>query len=225
MEDLKWLSNEKYKKYSYIVYNKGSDSNYYKSDKFLREIRLPNVGRESHTYLYHIIHNYNHLNEMTIFLPGSMELPHKTRKGIALLDQLVETPSTSIFVCDKELKTRQVLHEHMFLTLNYANSSNKMNINNNQGSKLQPSYFRPFGFWYMFHFDKNLSNTYTTYNSIFALSRELIQSKTVDYYNILIRELDHHHNPEVGHYFERAWYAVFYDSNIETTQVYVSLTF
>ncbi len=55
MEDLEWLQNENFKEYSYIVYNKGTNSNYCKTDKFLKEIKLPNVGREAHTYLFHII--------------------------------------------------------------------------------------------------------------------------------------------------------------------------
>ena len=34
---------------------------------------LPNIGRESHTYLYHIINNYDTLPEVTVFLQGDGE--------------------------------------------------------------------------------------------------------------------------------------------------------
>ena len=34
--------------------------------------RLPNVGRESHTYLHHIVANYDHLASVTVFTQGSI---------------------------------------------------------------------------------------------------------------------------------------------------------
>ena len=61
-EDLKWLN-------PYIsiatIYNKGSES-----ECINNSIKLPNVGRESHTYLYHIINNYDNLADRTIFFQG-----------------------------------------------------------------------------------------------------------------------------------------------------------
>ena len=61
-EDLKWLEP-----YSSIttIYNKGSESEY-----ATNSINIPNVGRESHTYLYHIINNYENLADRTIFFQG-----------------------------------------------------------------------------------------------------------------------------------------------------------
>jgi hypothetical protein len=46
------------------IYNKG------KNDIKYPFITLPNVGRESHTYLYHIIKNYDNLADLTIFCQG-----------------------------------------------------------------------------------------------------------------------------------------------------------
>ena len=46
-----------------IIYNKGNTLE--------NSIQLPNVGREAHTYLYHIINNYNNLAEFTCFLQGN----------------------------------------------------------------------------------------------------------------------------------------------------------
>ena len=47
-----------------LIYNKGNnniDANYFNI------INLKNVGRESHTYLYHIVNNYDNLAKNTIF--------------------------------------------------------------------------------------------------------------------------------------------------------------
>jgi hypothetical protein len=49
-----------------IVYNKGDDN----IAPFSNVIKLDNVGREGHTYLYHIINNYNKLSDRVTFSQG-----------------------------------------------------------------------------------------------------------------------------------------------------------
>ena len=49
------------------LYNKGTD----KLCALDTIIQLPNFGREGHTYLYHIIQNYDCLNDRTIFSQGN----------------------------------------------------------------------------------------------------------------------------------------------------------
>jgi len=48
-----------------IIYNKGPDV-----ETQQPMIKLPNVGREGHTYLHHIIENYDTLDDYTMFLQG-----------------------------------------------------------------------------------------------------------------------------------------------------------
>ena len=52
-----------------IIYNKGE---YVKILQNFNYIELENIGRESHTYLYHIINNYNNLSDKTIFFQGKI---------------------------------------------------------------------------------------------------------------------------------------------------------
>ena len=59
-EDLSWL--EDYASLKTRVYGKGSDDG---------DQRLPNVGREAHTYLHHIVEHYDDLAEVTVFLQGN----------------------------------------------------------------------------------------------------------------------------------------------------------
>lgn len=59
-EDLTWI--EPYLSNT-TIYNKGLDY-------IDNSIKIPNVGRESHTYLYHIINNYDNLADRTIFFQG-----------------------------------------------------------------------------------------------------------------------------------------------------------
>lgn len=64
-ESLEWSSNISNTRTKCIIYNKGS-----KLDHIGPIIHLPNVGREEHTYLYHIINNYDNLSDYTMFLQG-----------------------------------------------------------------------------------------------------------------------------------------------------------
>ena len=67
-EDLEWL--KKYKDFKITVYNKGESLS---DNKFFKVINLENKGRESHTWLYHIVNNYYNLNEINIFLQGKID--------------------------------------------------------------------------------------------------------------------------------------------------------
>lgn len=58
-EDINWLKDIHHKTY---LYNKGEDE---------VGIKLDNVGREAHTFLYHIVNNYDDLEDFTIFLQGN----------------------------------------------------------------------------------------------------------------------------------------------------------
>jgi Protein of unknown function (DUF3431) len=53
------------------IYDKSDTPNLLKIETPGKVIRLPNLGRESHTYLTHIVNNYNKLAELTVFSQGS----------------------------------------------------------------------------------------------------------------------------------------------------------
>lgn len=60
-ENIDWTKNLD----NVIIYNKGNDISNYNT------IKLPNVGREGHTYYTHIYNNYYNLDDYTIFLQGN----------------------------------------------------------------------------------------------------------------------------------------------------------
>lgn len=60
-EDISWLNSIDVKK---TIYNKGND-------EIENSIRLPNIGRETQTYFYHIVNNYDNLDEWTFFIQGN----------------------------------------------------------------------------------------------------------------------------------------------------------
>ena len=69
-EDLLWLDGIFT---NVVIYNKGSELD--EQAALLKEGRkfyqLENIGREAHTYLHHIVNNYNNLSTWNIFLQGN----------------------------------------------------------------------------------------------------------------------------------------------------------
>lgn len=60
-EDVSWIQN--IKNANITVYDKSGDSD--------AKNPLPNVGREAHTYLHHIIKNYDNMADVTLFVQGN----------------------------------------------------------------------------------------------------------------------------------------------------------
>lgn len=60
-EDLAWLKRVP-REFRVTVYDKGDGSG--------AGIRLPNTGREAHTYLYHLSERYESLADLTVFVQG-----------------------------------------------------------------------------------------------------------------------------------------------------------
>ena len=205
-EKLEWLKEEPFNKYNYIVYNKGNNDNYYKSDKFIIDIKLENVGRETHTYLYHIINNYDNLSNLTIFVPGSLDLEIRHDRAKRLFNEIENNKNYDIFAC--------ILGDGTFnhnFTLDNWLSTNEDNRSLNTSESLKLSEIRPFGDWYTKVFgDLNKDGKCFTVNSTFALTKETILKKPKSYYENLITYVNEHHNHETVHYFERSWETVFY---------------
>lgn len=57
-ENIDWIKNLKIKNLDIIIYNKFYDE---------QQALFNETGRESHTYLHHIYHNYDNLSDYTIF--------------------------------------------------------------------------------------------------------------------------------------------------------------
>ena len=95
-ENIKWLKDYPFNEFKIKCYNKGPEP---PTNECITPncniINLPNVGRESHTYLYHIINNYDNLAPVTIFIPGScIESNYKYNILIKILDILYKTNNT-----------------------------------------------------------------------------------------------------------------------------------
>jgi hypothetical protein len=204
-ENLKWLNDKPYNKYRNIIYNKSDNTNFNTNSKTEKIVKLENVGRCDHTYLYHIIQNYDNLADITVFLTGSINLRHKNRKATRLLNE-IERHKQNVFLGNKYNNVQKDLYN---FRLNYYGSSEANNHILNSETKLELAPIRPFGKWYKDKFN-GIHIEYVSYAGIFSVDKKEILQHPKSYYENLIKELEKTSNPEVGHYFERSWNAIFY---------------
>jgi hypothetical protein len=87
-EDISWLTP--YQDLC-VIYNKGNEIE-------LPNIPLLNMGREAHTYLHHIIENYENLDDITIFTQGNPfdHCPNFVEKIKDIVDKGIESPFVNL---------------------------------------------------------------------------------------------------------------------------------
>jgi len=209
-EDLEWLKEEPFNQYPVIVYNKGPNQDFYHAPNITQIIPVKNVGRCDHTYLYHIIENYDNLADITIFLPGSTQIDYKMIKARLQITECLKHNNTVFVNCNyHENGVHKELYD--FQLDDWISTDNTNKILKTE-EKLLPAEIRPFGKWYETKFP-NIHVKYVSYTGILGISKKHILQHPKSYYENLIRELSTHSNPEVGHYFERSWAAIFTPNN------------
>jgi len=205
-EDLDWIQRLDMTPFRWIIiYNKGrSLTKPLPANGKIRVVSLPNVGRCDHTYMYHIVNNYDRLATNTIFVPASCAMEYKWKNAMKTIGLTLSTKD-SVFVGDLYNDVAKDLGD---FKLDEWKASNGQNVSLNPETKLLPCPERPFGVWFKNNFG-DIHIRGVVFYGIFSVHRDHIHNRTLDFYKQLIRYLDHHSNPEAGHYFERAWLAIF----------------
>ena len=186
-EDIQHL--EKYKDIT-IVYNKGAPN----VPCFFETISLPNIGRESHTYLYHIIHNYDHLAEYTFFRQGHIE-----DHNVFEMEEYLQEKNFIGNISNLPVQTlnQNIKHYGKFLQDLKRGDLKKAPMNPYQ-------WFSIIGLKLSMHSHFNM-----VWGANFTVSRDVIRRKPKAFYEYLIQFVEYSSNPEEGHYFERGWYLLF----------------
>jgi hypothetical protein len=206
-ENLEWTLEEPFNRYQYIVYNKGDNENFEK--KHVKKIiNLNNVGKCDHTYLYHIIDSYDNIADITVFFPGSIDMIYKKKIGVKILNE-INSRNKAVFI---SLNQNDIKKLHYNFKLDHYKTSHKNNKTKNSENLLKKSTIRPYGLWFENMFG-NLKVNCLIYYGIFSIDKNDIIQHPKTRYESLIKDLSDHSNPEVGHYFERSWCAVFHPMN------------
>ena len=182
--NLEWIAP--YSNYCH-VYHKGEDI--VPRYEFRQWDRLPTTIRgEAHTYLHHIISNYNHLADITVFLNEG--LATHQRDGSAYND---------VFNYVKEARKSGISFKRPGRTLSKFESITSRT--SHLGSLAQ--------FWKTV-FDKPHPSKITfSPGSCFGVSRELIRKHPNDFYQNILSHLSLEHSLEFNSYMEKFWIAMF----------------
>jgi len=172
-EDISWINtinNSLINKI--VVYNK-----FHKIEPY-----LPNVGREGHTYLYHIINNYNNLSDYTIFCQG---------------DPIFHCNNFLDLIHNKESYSKDI----MFLCpQNYENIYG--NFDKAHPTGLPMYYF----FDLLFNIKLSINEKLKVYyGAQFIVHKQNITNRPKEFYEFLIKFLSYETNPIEGYIIERLW--------------------
>jgi hypothetical protein len=205
-EDLNWMQEYPFNLFQYTVYNKGVNDNFNKTN-VTKIINLHNVGRCDHTYLYHIIENYNNLANVTVFFPGSINIDLKKNKAYHILINIIQSNFTKAYFIGHYCESIKETFKDFYLDNWQCTEKNNLLLNNE--SVLYKSEIRPYGDWYT-HFFGNTQSNWITFYGVFSIDKRDIVQYSVEHYKKLIELVNTHSNPEVGHYIERSWGVIFY---------------
>lgn len=173
-----------------IIYNKGDDN----IPKYYNSIKLPNIGRESHTYLYHIINNYDTLATITLFIQGRVS-DHK-------LLPIMEYFKDNKFIGRESTYDIEMLKDYI--------QHNGKYLKELKNKDLKKSKYTPYQWINKIGLNiENLKKFKMVWGANFSVSKDMIHKKPKIFYENLIKYLEYDKNPEEGHFFERSWSIIF----------------
>lgn len=194
-EDLEWL--RPYAK-NVIIYHKGNETG--PRFKVKKWVKLENVWREWHTYLYHIINNYNNLADINIFLQWNIN--DHIKDWITYNNPTIYLKETiKYWFSSRDLwlilkKIPQINYSWKFnemLKNWFLKKSNLIfwDFYKDLFNKTQPKIIFSFCWW------------------CFWVQKKLIYKRPIEFYSKVFNYLNNHTNPEEWHYLERLWFTIF----------------
>lgn len=177
-ETIDWLNNVP-NDWEIIIYNK------YEGDNL-----LPNVGRESHTYLYHIIKNYNNLPDEIMFCQAKPHIDYKW------LDQWFNDHNF------KNIRTKKPKRNNFPKSISWGTLKN-VELDANRCWKN------------LFGTEYHGNPIDMFYNGLFKVKKEAILKYPKSFYENAIKMVDYCADPVEGHFFERIWLELFREKVIQ----------
>ena len=205
-ESLSWLNEYPFNQFEYIVYNKGDNDNFEKTN-VKNIINIPNVGMCDHTYLYHIIENYHNLSNIIVFLPGSVHIPEKKQRAIQILNNIINSNYTNAYFIGYYYKSVKEKFKY-FIKNDHKCVCQENNIKNGR-TILFKCKIRPYGNWYNYFFGDTPAH-WVQFSGVFSIDKRDIIQHPLERYITLIQTVSFHSNPESAHYMERSWGVIFF---------------
>ena len=199
-EDLSWLAPIVD---SSVIYTKGGASTAARYPE--RTLWLPNIGREGHTYLHHIVTAYDSLPEVTIFLQGRID-DHVSLEPAEIREKSAHTkPGELITFPWRELELfdcwKGIPWEEYPCWENWSSMTCK------RAPRSAGQYFQD-----LLGYDHLPDSIGFQPGANFAVHKKTIRRRSRTFYEKLLQTIFlgkmAHVNPETGHYMERFWLAI-----------------
>ena len=172
------------------IYHKGSQD--IPHFEYRQWEKLPNIGREGHSYLHHIINNYDYLSDITVFLQGSLSTETWFGRAFKNIGEYVSLAHENHFSCSS-------------LEENYSNWGRIKEVESetHRAKDTFGKYWQDiFGFPHPQTID-------VCYAGCFSVTRGLIRQHPIEFYRKLLSTVDFSSDPIEGHYLERLWMSIF----------------
>jgi len=195
-ENLDWL-HQWSEVFDILVYNKGAEE----VTEFHSE-RLPNWGREAHTYLFHLFDKYDLLSEITLFLQGDI-----SDIGVNVfsdLNEYVRMASKTGFAASN----LGMFNETIWNDIDFM-SDPRYRAQIDSGF-LRRSEIRLKDF-VTHHVGRIPVQCPACWCGCFAVHRIFAQSRPREFYLNLLKAIPEYHSPEEAHFLERMWALIFTD--------------
>jgi len=175
-----------------------------------KTVSLPNIGKESHSFMWYIVNNYEKLPEIVFFCQGGVTSNEmKYLKFMYVVKNLCNVEKNGVIALPGQLGFRYGAFDYDF-KIDEHHSSNP--LNENLTYELIPSKVRPFGKWYQTFITNDLtkiSKYGVSYNGIFCTTRKSILKFSKKTYEELYKQSSVGESTEVAHYLERSYYSMF----------------
>jgi FkbM family methyltransferase len=236
-ENMEWIKEFASPDVAFAVYSKGNLTGH---DMQL----LPNVGRESQTYLYHIVQNYDSLAPWTVFtqasrpewgFQGKVRASGHLTDNVKFSDYLKAFPegSDSFFIMSAAAHFPKGLQtSRLGIVVQDFRNNTKNSCPLNGGDDWTPWWYdgqhehakgRNPSLLEFYHkyiaLDANDERPLTlafAQGARFAVSNERIHIRSRQYYSDLLRQVERISNPVEGFWMEASWYDVFHPDALQT---------
>ncbi|KAK9419937.1 hypothetical protein SUNI508_06943 [Seiridium unicorne] len=209
-EDLQWLEAVLP---DATVYNKGDKMP--SIHNIARIIDLPNIGRESHTYLHHIVSCYDTLADITLFTQGS-------RNGVSCFRTYTKLTSSqmeeiALKMDFGEMKTFGSIESGTLRPIDQWDGFDwEKDVDNILWLSQQRGDFlcadcTPAQYWLETFGFEHPSSIIFTEGAFFAVRRKTVRLRPRVFYEKLLAKFTqlNHVNPEIGHFQEKFWGEIF----------------
>jgi SAM-dependent methyltransferase len=207
-EDISWVDAFE----NYQIYNKGEKN--LLPHHLENSIQLPNVGRESHTYLHHIINNYHNLEDVLIFCQGSLvghtyyEDINEFKKHALDIDELGFSTNLSN-IAGIEYGPAGTGDNSANFTLSFHHDGKLFYVGPDGRPKDASVEPYTLGMWW----ERITGEPYVKSQSVywggtFSVKKEFILKRSLESYMRIFGTLCGHKNPLEGHFCERSWFNI-----------------